>query len=287
MNSVDTNQEATLLITRICEYIQDLHPETATLQQLSDQFHMSPYHLQRTFKSITGVSPRQFGENLRLEEFKAMMRDGERITDAIYSAGYGSSSRLYERSDEHLGMTPSTYRKKGDGITIFYSVVDCPLGKLLIAVTQRGVCKISLGDTDTELINDMTAEFELAERIRDDDGVGYWTEKVIGYLEGWQPNLDLPLDIRATTFQMKVWQKLQAIPVGETRSYSDIAEEIGQPTASRAVANACASNPVALVIPCHRIIRKDGKSLGGYRWGVERKAAILEQEQDYRKQQTG
>lgn len=168
-------------------------------------------------------------------------------------------------------------------MTIFYSVVDCPLGQLLVAVTDRGICKISLGDTVDDLIVDMEAEFELAERIRDDEGVGFWTEKIIGYLEGWQPDLDLPLDIRATAFQMKVWQKLQAIPVGETRTYSDIAEAIGQPTASRAVANACANNPVALVIPCHRIIRKD-KSLGGYRWGLERKSAILEQEQDYRQQ---
>jgi len=283
MNPVDINPSTTELITRICVYIQDLHPDTATLEDLSQQFHLSPYHLQRTFKRVTGISPHQFAANLQVEEFKTAIRNGETITDAIYSAGFGSSSRLYERSDEHLGMTPSTYRKKGKGMTIFYSVVDCPLGQLLVAVTDRGICKISLGDTVDDLIVDMEAEFELAERIRDDEGVGFWTEKIIGYLEGWQPDLDLPLDIRATAFQMKVWQKLQAIPVGETRTYSDIAEAIGQPTASRAVANACANNPVALVIPCHRIIRKD-KSLGGYRWGLERKSAILEQEQDYRQQ---
>jgi len=287
VNSIEANSATTSFITRVCQYIQDQHPATITLQQLGHEFHMSPYHLQRTFKHVTGISPRQFAENLRVEDFKSQVRRGERITDAIYSAGFGSSSRLYERSNEQLGMTPSTYRKKGDGMTIFYSVVACPLGLLLVAVTDKGICKISLGDDEQALIADMTTEFELAERIRDDEGVGFWTEKIIGYLEGWQPNLDLPLDIRATAFQMKVWQKLQAIPVGETRSYSDIAEEIGQPTASRAVANACAKNPVALVIPCHRIIRKDGKSLGGYRWGIERKEALLAQEKDYRDQATG
>lgn len=285
MNSIETNPETTSFITRVCQYIQDQHPETITLQQLGKKFGMSPFHLQRTFKHVTGVSPRQFAENLRVEDFKSQMRNGEKITDAIYSAGYGSSSRLYERSDEQLGMTPSTYRKKGEGITIFYSVVDCPLGLLLVAVTEKGVCKISLGDDESELIADMATEFELSERIRDDEGVGFWTEKVIGYLKGWTPNLELPLDIQATAFQMKVWQKLQAIPIGETRTYSDIAEEIGQPTATRAVANACAKNPVALVIPCHRIIRKD-TSLGGYRWGIERKQALLQQEKAYSNQQS-
>ena len=154
------------------------------------------------------------------------------------------------------------------------------LGYLLVAVTDRGICKLSLGDRAAELIADMEGEFARAEPVRDDDGVGYWVEKIIAWLEGWQPHLDLPLDVRATAFQLKVWQQLQAIPVGETRSYSEIAQAIGKPTASRAVANACARNPVALVIPCHRIIRKD-KSLGGYRWGIERKRALLEREQPH------
>ena len=273
------------LVTQVCEHIEQNHPNTVSLQKLGEAFHMSPYHLQRTFKQVTGVSPRQYAENLKLENFKSQVRDGQRITDAIYTAGFGSSSRLYERSDEHLGMTPSVYQKGGKGMTIFYSVVDSPLGQLLVAVTDRGICKISLGDTSEELIAGLNHEFGEAERILDDEGVGYWVEKIIAYLEGWQPHLDLPLDVRATAFQLKVWQQLQRIPVGETRTYGDIAEAIGQPTASRAVANACANNPTALVIPCHRIIRKD-KSLGGYRWGIERKEALLKQEQAYRKQGT-
>lgn len=268
------------LIANVCKYIEDNHPAQVSLQDLGSHFHTSPYHLQRIFKQVTGVSPRQYADNLRVEDFKSQVRDGQRITDAIYDAGFGSSSRLYERSDEHLGMTPSTYKKGGDGMTIFYSVVESPLGQLLVAVTERGICKISLGDSADELIALMESEFAKAERIADDEGVGYWVEKIIAYLKGWQPHLDLPLDVRATAFQMKVWQQLQQIPVGETRTYSDIAEAIDQPTASRAVANACANNPVALVIPCHRIIRKD-KSLGGYRWGIERKQALLEKEQQY------
>ncbi len=285
MNTIPVNPDIAQLITDICDYIEDKHPEAVTLQELGQAFSVSPYHLQRTFKQIVGVSPRQYADNLRVEDFKEKIRNGQRITDAIYSAGFGSSSRLYEHSDEKLGMTPSSYKKKGEGMTIFYSVVDCPLGQLLVGVTERGICKISLGDSSDELIQLMDKEFALAERILDDEGVGYWVEKIIAYLEGWQPNLDLPLDIRATAFQLKVWQQLQKIPVGETRTYSDIAEAIGQPTANRAVANACGSNPVALVIPCHRIIRKD-KGLGGYRWGIDRKEALLEQEKIYREQKS-
>ncbi len=268
------------LVARICAYLQEAHPQSPRLQDLGREFHISPYHLQRLFKAATGVSPREFAADLRLEDFKTRVQAGESITDAIYSVGYSSSSRLYENSDEKLGMAPSTYRKRGQGMTIFFSVVPCPLGQLLVAVTERGICKLSLGDQSEELVADLASEFERAERVRDDEGVGYWVEKIIAYLEGWQPHLDLPLDLRATAFQLKVWQQLQAIPVGETRTYSDIAVAIGQPTASRAVANACAGNPVALVIPCHRIIRKD-RSLGGYRWGIERKHVLLKNEKRY------
>ena len=269
------------LITRVCAHLRDSHPDLVGLRELGARFHISPYHLQRLFKGATGVTPRQYAANLRMEDFKARVRGGDGITDAIFSAGYGSSSRLYERSDESLGMTPSAYKKRGQGMTIFFSVVPCVLGQLFVGVTERGICKLSLGDDPAELIADFDAEFVRAERIRDDEGVGYWVEKIIAYLEGWQPHLDLPLDLRATAFQLKVWQQLQAIPVGETRSYSEIAQAIGQPTASRAVANACAGNPVALVIPCHRIIRKD-KRLGGYRWGIERKRALLDRERAYK-----
>lgn len=285
MISSAINENQAELVARVCRYLQEIHPDTASLQALGARFHISPYHLQRTFKRATGVSPREYAENLRLEDFKANLKNGERITDAIYGSGFGSSSRLYEQSDAKIGMTPSAYRKSGVGMTIFFSAVPCPLGCLLVAVTERGICKLSLGDAPEPLIADLGAEFARAERIRDDQGVGFWVERVIAWLEGWQPNLDLPLDIRATAFQLKVWRELQAIPVGETRSYGELAAAIGQPTASRAVANACARNPVALVIPCHRIIRAD-KRLGGYRWGVERKRAILERERKYRQQES-
>ncbi len=268
------------LIERVCAYLQEIQPRTASLHELGERFHISPFHLQRSFKAGAGITPRQFADNLRLQRFKAQVRSGERITDAIHAVGYGSSSRLYERSDESLGMTPSTYKRGGAGMTIFFSAVPCPLGWLLVAATERGVCKVSLGDQPEPLIDDLSAEFANAERLRDDDGLGFWVERIVAYLEGWQPDINLPLDLRATAFQLKVWRELQAIPVGETRSYSEIAAAIGQPSASRAVANACANNPVALVIPCHRIIRAD-KGLGGYRWGMERKRALLDIEKGF------
>ena len=253
------------LVASICAFLQDIHPESASLQELGARFHFSPFHLQRAFKAATGITPRQFSAQLRSERFKAQVRGGQRISDAIYAAGYGSSSRVYERSDQTLGMTPTAYRRQGAGMTVFFSVVACPLGFLLVAATERGICKVSLGDCAQPLIDDLGEEFAAAERIRDDDGVGFWTERILAYLKGWQPHLDLPLDVRATAFQIKVWQQLQRIPVGETRTYSEVAAAIGQPTAARAVANACASNPAALVIPCHRIIRKDrGKHLALY-----------------------
>ena len=275
-----TSSERANLVANICSYLQEVHPESVSLGELGQRFHVSPFHLQRTFKAATGITPRQFSEALRIEAFKAQVRRGQRITDAIHAVGYGSSSRLYERSDEKLGMTPSTYKRGGAGATIFYSVVACPMDFLLVAATERGICRISLGDCAEPLIDDLEAEFAAAERVRDDDGVGFWTERIIAYLQGWQPDLDLPLDLRATAFQIKVWQQLQKIPLGETRTYSEIAAAVGQPTAVRAVANACARNPAALVIPCHRIIRKD-RSLGGYRWGIERKRALLERERAY------
>lgn len=271
------------LVADVCQYLLEIHPQAASLPELGARFCISPYHLQRVFKRATGISPREYQANLRFEDFKAHIRAGERVTDAIYGAGYSSSSRLYEQSDEKLGMTPTAYQKLGAGMTIFYSAVPCPLGFLLVAVTERGICKLSLGDAPAPLLADLEAEFARAERIQDDEGVGYWVERIIAYLEGWQPALDLPLDLRGTAFQLKVWRELQAIPVGETRSYSEVAAAIGKPTASRAVANACARNPVALVIPCHRIIRAD-KSLGGYRWGMERKRALLERERQYRQE---
>ena len=263
------------LVARICDAIKRAQPESIPLAQLGAQFHISPWHLQRLFKRATGITPKQYAADLRLRHFKACLRQGGGITDAIYAAGFGSSSRLYAGAGEKLGMTPTAYKNRGRGMTIYYSAAPCPLGQLLVAATERGLCKLSLGDDAAALIADFEREFAAAERLHDADCVGYYAEKVISWLNGWQPRLDLPLDIRATAFQIKVWRALQEIPIGETRSYSQIAAAIDHPKANRAVANACASNPVALVIPCHRVIRAD-KSLGGYRWGIERKRHLLE-----------
>ena len=277
MNGEATSKHDSHLAAQVCDYLRSAQPESISLAQLGERFHLSPGHLQRIFKRATGFTPREYAAKLRLEAFKSEVRGGRRITDAIYAAGYGSTSRLYEHSDQQLGMTPTAYRERGAGLTIFYSVLPCPLGWLLVGATDRGICKLSLGDESAALIADFEKEFANAERLRDDEGLGGWTSQVIAWLKGWQPALDLPLDLRATAFQHRVWAALQAIPVGETRSYSDIAEAIGQPTATRAVAQACARNPVALVIPCHRVVRKDGE-LGGYRWGIERKQRLLDSE---------
>lgn len=277
MNGEAIGKHDSQLAAQVCAYLRSAQPKSISLAQLGERFHLSPGHLQRLFKRATGFTPRDYAAKLRLEAFKAEVRGGGRITDAIYAAGYGSTSRLYEHSDQQLGMTPTAYRKRGAGLTIFYSVLPCPLGWLLVGATDRGICKLSLGDASAALIADFADEFAKAERLRDDEGLGAWTSQVIAWLEGWQPALDLPLDLRATAFQHRVWAALQAIPVGETRSYSEIAASIGQPKATRAVAQACARNPVALVIPCHRVVRKDGE-LGGYRWGIGRKRRLLEAE---------
>ena len=196
---------------------------------------------------------------------------------ALYDAGYGSGSRLYEKASQQLGMTPATYRQGGRGIVIRYSILPCPLGRLLIAGTERGVCAIRLGDSDEELEESLRREFSAAEILRDDAALRSWAEDLLQHLEGQQVHLNLPLDIRATAFQMRVWRELQEIPYGSTRSYSEVARAMGQPSATRAVARACATNPVAVVIPCHRVVRQD-QSLGGYRWGIDRKRRLLEQE---------
>lgn len=199
------------------------------------------------------------------------------MTGAMYDAGYGSSSRLYEQAPAQLGMTPADYRRGGEGVRINYTIAGCSLGRLLVAATEKGVCAVRLGDSDAELEANLLSEYPAAEVNRDDEALSKWVEQLLRHVEGQHPQLDLPLDVRATAFQWSVWEKLKKIPYGRTRSYSDIARAMGRPTATRAVARACATNPVALVIPCHRVVRED-KSLGGYRWGLERKRALLERE---------
>jgi AraC family transcriptional regulator of adaptative response/methylated-DNA-[protein]-cysteine methyltransferase len=272
------------LIQRACTYIAERADSAPTLEQIGQAVGLSPYHLQRTFKRIMGITPRQYAEACRMGRLKARLKEGDDVTTALYEAGYGSSSRLYEQAPARLGMTPATYRRGGLGARIGYAITDSPLGRLLVAATERGICFVSLGDDDTELQAALKREYPAAEIARDPtgssgDGPGLhaWVGAILGHLRGQQPHLDLPVDVRATAFQWRVWEALRAIPYGSTRSYRAVAESLGQPTAARAVARACATNPVALVVPCHRVVGEDG-GLRGYRWGAERKRALLAQE---------
>lgn len=266
------------LVQQICRHIEANLDEPLTLEQLGAVQHLSPHHLQRTFKRLMGITPRQYADARRLERVKAELRQGENVTAALYESGYSSSSRLYERAPGQLGMTPAEYRQGGRGAQIRYTVTDSPLGRLLVAATDKGVCAVSLGNNDAQLEAALHKEYPAAEV--DQDETGLLKESVtalLRYLEGERPNLDLPLDVQATAFQWRVWQALQQIPYGRTASYSEVARSLGRPKSARAVARACASNPVALVVPCHRVVREDG-TLGGYRWGLERKRRLLEQE---------
>jgi len=266
------------LVRRACGLIEELQSDgVVNLATLGSQLGVSSFYLQRTFKSIMGVTPRQYVEARRINGFRASVRNGESITGAMYDAGFGSSSRLYERATAELGMTPATYARGGRGARINYAVAECSFGKLLVAATEKGICAVRLGDSADLLEDDLKNEFPAAQIERHDEPLGQWAREIVQHLEGGRPNLELPLDVRATAFQRRVWEELQKIPYGDTRSYGEVAKAIGQPTAVRAVARACATNPVALVIPCHRVIRED-QSLGGYRWGLERKKQLLAQE---------
>jgi AraC family transcriptional regulator, regulatory protein of adaptative response / methylated-DNA-[protein]-cysteine methyltransferase len=223
------------------------------------------------------VTPREYAQTRRLAAFKGRLQKGESVTGALYDAGFGSSSRLYEDVQSRLGMTPGTYRRGGRGLSVRYTVTECALGRLLVAATERGVAAVSLGDSEKRLEEALRAEFPAAEIHRDDAALKTAVAGVLAELAGQPPRRDLPLDLQATAFQHRVWQELRAIPRGETRSYSEIAHRIGRPTAARAVARACATNRVALLVPCHRVVASGG-GVGGYRWGVERKRALLEGE---------
>ncbi len=265
------------MVLRVARAIE-AHAGTPSLAELGAELNVSPHHLQRTFKSVTGITPRQYAAAHRLKQFKASVKDGAAVTGAIYEAGYGSSSRLYENAAAQLGMTPATYHRGGKGMNINYTIVDSYLGRLLVAATERGVCAVQFGDTDDELAAALAAEYPAASISRADTGLSEWVAALLRHLDGAQPALDLPLDLQATAFQTRVWAELRRIPYGTTRAYKEIAAAIGQPTATRAVARACATNPVALVTPCHRVVRGDGQR-GGYRWGLARKETLLAQEQ--------
>jgi AraC family transcriptional regulator of adaptative response/methylated-DNA-[protein]-cysteine methyltransferase len=224
-----------------------------------------------------GISPRQYLAARRFGNFKELVRKGDSVTNALYESGFNSSSRLYEHAAAELGMTPATYSRGGQGVNINYTIVDSSLGRLLVAMTERGVCAVRMGDSDAALEKDLRDEFPHAQINQNDAFLREPVQKILSHLDQNEPQLDLPLDIRATAFQRQVWEKLRAIPYGETVSYGDVAKALGKPGAVRAVGRACATNPVALVIPCHRVVRED-KTLGGYRWGLERKKKLLEHE---------
>jgi len=265
-------------VERACALIDAGEGQSITLAELADHVGLSPWHLQRLFTRAMGVSPRDYAEARRSRRFRDALRNGESVAEATYGAGYGSSSRVYERTGEKLGMTPASYAKGGKGARIAYAIVDSPLGRLLVAATARGVCFVSLGESDAALEAALAEEFPLAEeRRRDEAAIAPAVEALLDHLAGRTPHVDLPLDVRATAFQRRVWQELMAIPPGETRSYSEIAAALGLPKGQRAVGRACATNPVAIVIPCHRALRVDG-DLAGYRWGVAVKDKLLRRE---------
>jgi AraC family transcriptional regulator of adaptative response/methylated-DNA-[protein]-cysteine methyltransferase len=247
------------------------------LASLAAEVSTSPHHLLRLFKKHLGITPHEYADARRLELVKRHLRAGEGVSGALYAAGYGSPSRLYERSNAQLGMTPATYRRDGKGATIEFTTVRSPLGRLMVAATVRGLAAVSLGDDDAGLERWLRAEYPAAEIRRATGRLEPWVTAILEHLAGERPNLALPLDLQATAFQWQVWRALQKIPYGRTATYSEIAQAIGRPKAVRAVANACASNRAALVIPCHRVVRGDGDA-GGYRWGTERKERILAKE---------
>lgn len=265
------------LIEAVCTYLAEPHERTPSLTELAERFGFSPSHLQRTFKRLVGVSPRQYAAEQRLARFKEELKDGPSVSDAVYNAGFQSSSIAYSEASDQLGMTPGQYRQGGAAARIVYTVAPCGLGQLLLAATERGICAVRLGDAEDELVQTLAAELPAADLRRAGAELSDWLTVLLAYLDGQQAHLDLPLDVRATAFQRRVWEALRTIPYGSTRSYSQVAAAIGQPTAVRAVAHACATNPAALVIPCHRVLRADG-DLGGYRWGLARKQALLAQE---------
>jgi len=271
------------LVRRICHAIDEHDEEPLTLKALSAETRVSAHHLQRTFKDVMGITPRQYAESRRLKQFKSNVKNGSSVINAMYDAGYGSSRSLYETSGSRLGMTPATYGRGGRAMRIIYTITNCPLGRLLVAATERGVCSVALGDSDSELTTALFAEYPNASIDSKDTvispSLNLWLSAVLEHLNGQKPHVNLPLDIQGTAFQWRVWEELRRIPLGSTRSYQEIAKAIGKPRAVRAVARACAGNHVAVVIPCHRVIRED-KELGGYRWGLERKRKILELEQN-------
>ncbi len=261
-------------LTAACDYLDRVDHQPVKLQELGAAVGLSPFHVQRIFRQCLGITPREYQQARRIERFRRQVTQGDTVTTALYQAGFGSSSRLYEDANRQLGMTPAELRGGGKDIQIRYSVSDSPLDKMLVAATEVGLCAISFGLLESELEDDLAARFPSANLSRDEQGLGTIVQRVLSLLTEHPAALSLPLDVRATAFQKRVWKALQQVPRGETRSYREIAESLGQPSAARAVARACSQNPVAVVVPCHRVVGKSGR-LTGYRWGVQRKQKLL------------
>ncbi len=248
-----------------------------SLEALAAQVGYSPTHFQRVFVNLTGISPKAYAAGKRSDKLRTLLQSGQSVTDAMYESGYGSPSRLYEHSDARLGMRPSRFQSGGSGERIQFALGVCSLGDVLVAATQKGVCAIDLGDCPEQLLQRLQERFADAELVGGDQAFEQLVANIVGMIDDGTPLPELPLDIRGTAFQEKVWRALRKIPRGQTASYTDIARAIGKPQAVRAVAGACAANTLAVAIPCHRVVRTDG-SLSGYRWGVERKAELLQRE---------
>jgi AraC family transcriptional regulator of adaptative response/methylated-DNA-[protein]-cysteine methyltransferase len=265
---------AVALVRQAAKLLAAGSEDALRLAEIAAELRTSPATLRRAFAQVTGLTPRELAAALRVERFKAMLRAGRSITDALYETGYGSASRVYERSNAQLGMTPAAYRKGGIGMKITYTIAKSPLGKVLVGATEKGVSAVYLGNDNAKMIAALREEYPRAELAAANEAYGRWVQEIVGRIEGRQPQVEVPLDLQATAFQRRVWQELQKIPRGATRTYAQVARAMGSPRAVRAVARACATNPVSIVVPCHRVIREDGK-LAGYRWGLGRKKELL------------
>lgn len=264
-------------VRKACRIIEANEGAAISLEELGKRVGASPFHLQRSFTRTIGVSPREYAQSLRLGQLKAALQRGENVLNAALDAGYNSTNGLYQNATAQLGMTPATYGRGGKNAQIRFGIASCEFGLALVATTEAGICSIALGGDESALENVLRAEFFAATIERDDARLHEYLRAIIRLCEGEQPHQSLPLDVRATAFQARVWRELRAIPVGQTRTYAQVAAALEMPAASRAVARACATNPIALVVPCHRVVRGDG-NLAGYRWGIERKARLLEAE---------
>jgi AraC family transcriptional regulator of adaptative response/methylated-DNA-[protein]-cysteine methyltransferase len=275
-NEPSQNERHAEMVRRACRLIDEAE-DIPSLENIARLVGVSPFHFHRVFKQIAGVTPKGYADARRAVRLQDGLSSSESVTNAIYDAGFNAPSRFYENATERLGMPPSAYRKGGVGASIRFAVGQCSLGAILVAATEKGVCAISFSDDPDALVRDLQDRFPKAELVGGDREFEQLVARVVGFVEAPRQGLDLPLDIRGTAFQQRVWQALRAIPAGSTTSYARIAAEIGAPAAVRAVAQACASNTLAVAIPCHRVVRSDG-ALSRYRWGVERKRALLERE---------